>query len=539
MASAQPQDQAEKTESTTSIRSNNAAPLSYRKAMLAGVLAAGVGIGGLWMAVAAPDLFGGSGGGGLQVESIQDASDEGSIDTQSAGVSYVDTAGILHEPTVAQGLSEVNFYEPTRLVLFTERGTASDNFNGRVLAYMRDNHPELISADGQKWADGVVIIGIDPEGRHIGSYFGEDRKVSLDQQNDIQEAAKPAANEARWSDAMVDASERASELVNRPTVASPGMWIAAGGAGTLVLGGAAGVFGARTHGRRKTRDLIVSAQEHYAQVTMDMDATELSASTIPEDSPYGARILERYRLFHEDYLKLHDEIDALSELTPEQLGDSGLRQRAVDADETASHLNMMDDVIVDTNTLLNMQSGWERAWSRQIEPVREDLNSLTEYADAGLFDSKDLKSQAVELGEFQRTATAELEEIGGGLSEQRITATEALDRLSDMQARLSEQLKTYYEVAAEDFTESTSERQDMDEEMEKAQTERRRRSTILDSSYSGGVNPYWTAIAFSHGYSSGTSSVESSRSSSSSGGSSTGYGAGGGSFSGAGSSSRF
>ncbi|WBL20521.1 DUF5129 domain-containing protein [Citricoccus sp. NR2] len=528
----------EASPASTSIRSNKAAPLSYRKAMIAGVLAAGIGIGGVWMAAAAPSLFGGDGGGELQVESIQDASDSGTIDTQSPGVSYVDTAGVLHEPTVAEGLSDVNFYEPTRLVLFTERGAASDNFNERVLAYMRANHPELISDDGQKWADGVVIIGIDPEGRHIGSYFGEDRKVSMDMQEDIQESGFDAAREARWSDAMVDASERASELVNRPTLAAPGLWVAAGGAGTLVLGGAAGVFGARTHRRRKTRDLIVSAQEHYAQVTMDMEATELSASTIPEDTPYGARILERFRVFHDDYLKLHDEIDALSELTPEQLGEAGVRQRAKDADETASLLNMMDDVIVDTNTFLNRQSGWERAWMRQTEPVREDLNALSEYTDSKLFDSSALKSQAVTLGEFQRTAQAELEEISGGVTEETISPTEALDRLDDIQSRLSEQLKTYYDVAAADFTKTSSERSDMDQEMEKAQSQRRRRLTILDSSYSGGVNPYWTAIAFSHGYTSGTSSVESSRSSSSSG-SSSGYGAGGGSFSGAGSSSRF
>lgn len=538
MTSEQHPAQVAEAPASTSLRSNTAAPLSYRKAWLAGVLAAGVGLGGLGMSVVAPDLFGGAGGGELQVESIQNASDDGAIETQTAGVSYIDTAGVLHEPTVAEGLSEVSFYEPTRLVLFTERGTASDNFNGRVLAYMREHHPELITDDGQKWTDGVVIIGIDPDGRHIGSYFGEDRKVSLDMQEDIQESAFTSAQEARWSDAMVDASERAAELVNRPTAAAPGMWIAVGGAGALVLGGAAGVFGARTHGRRKTRDLIVSAQEHYAQVTLDMEATELSASTIPEDTPYGARILERFRVFHDDYLKLHDEIDALSELKPEQMGESGVRQRAVDADETASHLNMMDDVIVDTNTFLNRQSGWERAWLRQTEPVRDDLDALTEYADAGLFDSAELKGRAVALGEFQRTAQAELEEISAGVTEETITPTEALDRLDDIQSRLSEQLKTYYDAAAEDFTQSSAERTEMDGEMEKAQSQRRRRGTILDSSSSGGMNPYWTAIAFSHGYSSGTSSVESSRSSSS-GGSSTGYGAGGGSFSGAGSSSRF
>lgn len=518
--------------------------MSYRTTILLAVFAAILGLGGFGMGLAAPSLFTDSATETLTADAIDDAASESEIDTDSAGVSLVDTAGVLHQPTIAEGLEGISFNEPTRLVLFTQRGSEDSNFNERVLVHLRENHPELITEDGQKWTDGVVIIGIDPEGRHIGTYFGEDRNVSLSDQEDIQEEGADAAAEARWSDAMVDATERAAELVNRPTIANPGLWIGIGFGAAVLVGGAAAITGYRTHSRRTTRDHIRSAQQHYASVTMDMDATELSAATIPDDSHYGSQILERFRLFRQDYLALHEEIDHLGALTVAEMNGSAVRRRAGEVEDTASQLNMLDDVIIDTNTLLNLQSGWQRAWSRQTEPLREDLQKLDELTDPDFADAADgadeadLSSQVITLQEFQRTAEAEIERLGGQLQDESITPTDALDGLDALQRQLSEHLKTYYEATAAAYTESDDERTSMDDEMESAQRQRAPRRTILDSRYDVGFAPYWTAIAFSSGYHSGTQAVSSSRGVDGSG-AATGYGAGGGSFSGAGSSSSF
>ena len=82
------------------------------------------------------------------------------------------------------------------MVVFTERGTGTSNFNARVLAYAREHRPEWISPDGQKWADGLYIFALDPDGRHVGTYFGEDRKVSTEQQGQIQDATKDLLRDA-------------------------------------------------------------------------------------------------------------------------------------------------------------------------------------------------------------------------------------------------------------------------------------------------------------------------------------------------------
>ena len=55
---------------------------------------------------------------------------------------------------------------------------------------MRANHPEWISPNGYKWADGYFILAVSPTHRHIGTYLGEDIDPTLSIQSEIQDAAK-------------------------------------------------------------------------------------------------------------------------------------------------------------------------------------------------------------------------------------------------------------------------------------------------------------------------------------------------------------
>ncbi len=107
-----------------------------------------------------------------------------------AGVVIEDRAGVLDRNTLVPALSAVEFHEPTSVAVYTYNGSASDNLNEEVLRFARAEHPEWISPDGQKWADGLFIFALDPVGRHVGTYMGEDRKVSLQQREDIQRAGR-------------------------------------------------------------------------------------------------------------------------------------------------------------------------------------------------------------------------------------------------------------------------------------------------------------------------------------------------------------
>ena len=125
-------------------------------------------------------------------------------------VQVEDRAGVLDRSTLLPALEGIEFHEPTRVVVYTYNGRAEDNLNEEVLRFARTEHPEWISADGQKWADGLFIFALDPVGRHVGTYMGEDRKVSLEQRSDIQDAARDLLRDAQWTDGTIAGVRRAA-----------------------------------------------------------------------------------------------------------------------------------------------------------------------------------------------------------------------------------------------------------------------------------------------------------------------------------------
>lgn len=127
-----------------------------------------------------------------------------------------DRAGVLDQNTLLPAVRAVDFYQPTKVAVYTYNGTAADNLNEEVLRFARAEHPEWISADGQKWADGLFIFALDPVGRHVGTYMGEDRKVSLEQRDDIQNASKDLFRDAQWTDGTIAGIKRGAELINQP-----------------------------------------------------------------------------------------------------------------------------------------------------------------------------------------------------------------------------------------------------------------------------------------------------------------------------------
>ncbi|NUL44272.1 DUF5129 domain-containing protein [Cellulosimicrobium funkei] len=456
---------------------------------------------------------------------------------QAEEVILDDHAGVIHEPTLREGLEGISFYEPTTVVVWTQNGEAESNLNERLLADARENHPEWISDDGQKWSDGLFIYAIDPEGRQQGVYFGEDRKVSLELQEDIREDAVDSLREANWTQAALDASESAAAVMNRPWYRHPGLWV---GGGVLVLIG--GIVGgvsvaSRKSQRQKAQAELDRGNRAFTNVSTDLEATELNAHTVPEDSRYGAMVLERYRTFHERYLEAARENDRLSGLPAKTLHRKEHRQAITAYMKQAEELDQLDDTVGSTNTLLNKYPGWPEAWDIQTAPMREDLGQIDELVTG---QHKLTADQLSPLRSFRPEAERELERLGAGLETGQLSPDEALDALDALRVRLTGLLDDYAKAQIESFATSDAERQTMQQELER---ERHRAShrpgSILDTVHQPGW--FWTATAFHLGYSSGQSHVVTAReqAEASSSSSSTGYGSSGGSFSGAGSSSSF
>ncbi|TNB72136.1 DUF5129 domain-containing protein [Arthrobacter sp. BB-1] len=454
-----------------------------------------------------------------------------------ASVEVQDTAGVLDRNTLVPALERIDFYNPTKVVVYTYNGSAEDNLNEEVLRFARAGHPEWISADGQKWADGLFIFALDPVGRHVGTYMGEDRKVSLEQRTDIQDSAKELLRDAQWTEGTIAGVRRAAELINQPWYRSAAFLVAAWiTAGTAAFGGGAWLV-VRAVTRSSSRKEIERGDRSYGNVSMDLDVTELNAATIPESSRYGSHVLEKHRTFLSRYnaaSELSNKVHALSRRALSRRKNLKLARQYADA---ASELDALDDVIADTNALLNRASAWHTAWDRQLAPFRSDLAGLEQLLSKrhGQGDS----ATAAALRSFRDQSLREIERWTAELAEEKISPEKALDRLYDARTRLASLLENHAETVIGGFAKNEREAGLMRKEMQEAQEGLDHRRRSYEPSILGTVYPsyhFFSVATFNSGLNTGVSSVSSARGG---GGSTTGYGSSGGSFSGSGSSSSF
>lgn len=448
-----------------------------------------------------------------------------------------DRAGVLDQKTLLPAVRSTDFYQPTKVAVYTYNGTAADNLNEEVLRFARAEHPEWISPDGQKWADGLFIFALDPVGRHVGTYMGEDRKVSPQQREDIQNASKELFRDAQWTDGTIAGIRRGAELINQPWYRSTAFLVTAWAAVAAAVCGAAAWLIVRWRTRLASRKELARGDASFANVSMDLQVTELNASTIPESSRYGSTVLEKHRTFMTRYnaaTELSNQVHALSSRDLSRRPTLKLIRSYADA---AAELDVLDDVIADTNALLNRGASWQSAWDRQVAPFRQDLDGLEELLSQGR--GEGTSATAAALRSFRDESRSDLERWSSELADATITPETALDRLRDARTHLAELLKNHADTVIDAYARNEKEAELMHTEMESAQAGTKARyGRSYEPSILGTVYPsyyFFSVPSFNSGFSTGVSSVSSARG----GGATTGYGSTGGSFSGSGSSSGF
>jgi hypothetical protein len=461
-------------------------------------------------------------------------------------LSVDDTAGVLSEKRLKAALDGVKFHKPTKVVVYTRNGEYSDSLNTKTLDYARSDHPEWISQDprddGDFWADGIFIVSLSVEsGNHgqIGTYFGEDRALDDKKMEKVHAAGTENFRLGRWTDGIADVIKEGAKLINRPWYQSPTLWFWVIGL-IAVAGIAVSVWlSNRATQRRQFDSDLASGVRHVAQVATDLDTTELSARTLPTDSPHAADLERRFEDFMQQFRKTYTEQQELQAIDPKHRHHSDYRQRAKDFAEAGEDLDFTDDAIIQAAALYTRSATWQDAWRAQTAPLIEDLDRLDSLTGSRRVPLRDASPA---LASFREEARTTLETVSSDLEAQRIDVDQALDALADLRKELTDQLQQHSEEQIAKYAKTAEEEATMREQMSSARHGARRRGTgsILDATTP--ANYFWRVAAYQMGYNAGHSQVEHNRSaasaSSHSGGISHGY-SGGGSFSGSGGSSRF
>ena len=461
-------------------------------------------------------------------------------------VSVDDGAGVINEQRLRDALDEIDFNEPTKVAIYTREGKYSDNINTETLKYARDVHPEWISQKeedyGDYWADGIFIITLSIEGERtgqVGTYYGEDRKVSTSQMETIHEAGFADFKVARWTDGVIEIADQGARIMNRPWYLSPGLWwtTAIGGGGGLLIWWAA--LAMRASRRKNFASAFEKGRKHLTNVTLDLQSTELAARTLPTGSRHAADLERRFADFMAKY-RVSFEAQQELEASDKKLRSSSKGvNRAEVFSSTAANLDATDDAIIAAAALYTRSASWEDAWRAQTAPLLEDLAELPELTSDSAQGTEPARAA---LDSFGHSAKQRVEQIGTDLKSETIDVDTALDQLAELRQELTEKLEVLSAAQIEAFAKTKDEKEDMRRQMAKARDKRdsvHAGGSILDVTGSAGF--FWRVNAYNIGYNSGVDAVKSSRqaASSSSSGISSGYSGGGGSFSGAGGSSRF
>ncbi|WP_277211799.1 DUF5129 domain-containing protein [Isoptericola croceus] len=463
-------------------------------------------------------------------------------DHRADAVEVVDTAGVLYEPELTAAVEAMRFYAPTTVAVFTHDGgpeARSDDYalNDAVLEHARESRTDWLSENEQKWADDLFIFAVDPEGRLVGTYFGENRAVGEDAQLDIQDTAKDDFRRGQWTAGAIVGVQAAADRMNTPAIRRPAGTAAASAASLLTVLGSGVYVVVGMNRASRSRRARAAGDRSMANVVRDYDETELHTHVLPAESRYGGAMLERFADYRRGFRELVELGDTARDV-PESEYDS---RRALEVltryRDKAVELDQLDDVIADTATFLNRDSSWPEVWARQAAPLRDDLAQVEPLLGSTVPKKMRGLPEAQKLRELATRSSVELDRMRGELDDRTLAPDDALDRLRTLRDELSGHLDALAGAVSREFSKKRSEQQVMEKALRSDSYRPAGRTTIL-----GTVDPAWTwftVSTFQSGFAAGTSQVEQARSASSSGGSTSGFSSSGGSFSGSGSSSRF
>ncbi len=344
--------------------------------------------------------------------------------------------GAINGQSLQSELGQVPFKQPVKLVVLSTDTVPTGNFNEAVLNYARSSHKEWLSASGNKWADGLVILAVSPSYRKVGTYFGEDTKVSSSKQDKIQEAAKDDFRAGRWSAGMVEAAKEAARYVPDANGNStydgelppgPAWFLSFLGLVTVWKG-----FKLRRESRRNLRQ----AREHWENVQADHNRAERAFALIGDSGKYHDELELRYTEYEANFRIAQEKWAEIGTPRFWEYFSAVLKDKTDTLLSLTSSMDSTDDTVFSASEFFNLGSGWVDAWMKEIGPVIEDLTALGELVtsvskEMGTPDAMRGQEEILRWIVDQQALIVQLKDQIGQGAVTPVNALETLDRIAN------------------------------------------------------------------------------------------------------------
>ncbi len=338
-----------------------------------------------------------------------------------------DEANVLDTRWLEEEISNVDFYTSGMRVLVMSVGDIPpQSLNDEMLERIRTSYADegwIDPAHPNVFAPHVLIIAFSPEGRQVGSYFGEDVMIGASGETAVQDAAKPDYRDGRWQQGTLEAVKEAAGRIDRPFFAGFWGWFIGGIAALAGLVGLGGMGRVRA----KNKSIINGLKRSYTNITKDFDSTALAAMMLPQDKDHSTQVLARYEQYKQDYYAATSVMQGFSEPKGLHLFNPNVSTDLQRIHDRVVSVDAMDDVIRNAEILYSHGPTWQQVWFNEIGPICEELAALSDMA----MDSQ-RRYPGVNFTEFQRyvaDAFGQVDSLGIQLGEKAIDAEQALSEL--------------------------------------------------------------------------------------------------------------
>ncbi|WP_290218081.1 DUF5129 domain-containing protein [Corynebacterium atrinae] len=354
--------------------------------------------------------------------------------TSVAQVDVVDLAGELSPGDVDLLTSQtptIPLPADVTTVNYLLFATNDDNLNDTVLDYAKQDRPDLISADGDKWAPGhlLVAVGLDP--KRMGVYCGDDVCASIGlyesgRLDGILDRMEPPLKDGNWAAGLLQGAMAAAD----PTATrnnggggsgdNTGLYLAAGltGLGGVAAVGLGGAMVARSRKNKAAtaRSQFDDLQRNYGRVAQELPAIDVRATSLT--SPLANDALRRqWAEVRDGFLAIHSDMDALGELSASS-DDKRFRSHAARISSAHEKLTRLTTAEENIEMLASMEHGDASVRRRELSTLHEDiLEALAAEPES------DLVPQLEELGRDVVALRSDLE------------APSFMDRFADLLTR--------------------------------------------------------------------------------------------------------
>lgn len=262
-----------------------------------------------------------------------------------------------------------------------------ENVNDTVEEFARDTRPDLISADDDHFADGVLIVGVGLDPRQSFVFAGNDVADALHLHSGshldkavtaIQPGVKdnniPAGLFA-GADAATDTETLARDLYGDARNNRVGAII---GGGVGAAGGAAAAAAGAGAVLRTRRKKALIARQHYDLVSREygslaqrLDHIDIRAHSLT--SPFADnQMRKQWEEVRDRFLNLHDHVDSFSHLSASS-PDKAFLSHSTELDDAAETTTQVSYAEANIDSLFRLEHGDETVRRTELAALREDV----------------------------------------------------------------------------------------------------------------------------------------------------------------------